>query len=41
MSSIPITNVESVVLISNTLSSLTSKPTEINLNAAVNKKFMF
>ena len=30
---------QSGVLISNTLSSLTSKPTEINLNAAVNKKF--
>ena len=35
MSSMPVTDINSVLLISNTLSSLTSNPKEINSNAAV------
>ena len=31
----PATDINSIILVSNTLSTLTSKPTEINLNAAV------
>ena len=36
MASVPITDVNSIILVSNTLSTLTSKPNEINLNSAVN-----
>ena len=35
MASVPITDVNSIILVSNTLSTLTSKPNEINLNSAV------
>ncbi len=39
MAIVPITDVNSIILVSNTLSTLTSKPNEINLNAAVIYEF--
>ena len=41
MASVPITDVNSIILVSNTLSTLTSKPNEINLNSAVSSKHKF
>ncbi len=39
MANMPVTDVNSIILVSNTLSTLTSKPNEINLNAAVIYEF--